>query len=84
MIDCTATPYDIAWTQNLVESINIGGVWMIPKNSSVWQRTGVSTVCQIVGDPTDETNLQVVVVMGVIGWSVGESKDDFKKDEESR
>jgi len=31
------TPYDLAWTQNLIDHLNDGGIWGVPRNNSVWK-----------------------------------------------
>ena len=49
---------DIAWVQNMINSLNEGGVWAIPMNNSAWKFYESKKTAELLyGDPTAPQNI---------------------------
>jgi|PlaIllAssembly_1097288.scaffolds.fasta_scaffold249197_2 hypothetical protein len=63
-------PSDIAWTQNLIDKMKDGGIWGIPRASSVWRFDKTNKVMvQIYGDADEPDNEALRIICPLIGWT---------------
>lgn len=66
-------PYDIWWTQNLIETLRDGAVWGIPRASSVWRLDKTNKVFTLIhGDPQAPDNHALRVILPMIGYTAAE------------
>lgn len=64
------TAFDIQWTRNLIDQMNDGGIWGIPRANSVWRFDKTNKVLiQIHGNPNEPDNKALRIICPLIGWT---------------
>jgi len=62
-------PSDIVWTRNLIEQLNEGAVWGIPRANSVWRLNKANKVFTLAfGDPNEPDNAALKIILPMIGY----------------
>lgn len=70
---------DLAWTENLVRQVRVGGAWIVPMNQSIWRIERHSVVHSgftlqyghailTCGDPEDDTNQRIAKTLEALSY----------------
>lgn len=63
-------PSDIQWTQKLINAMNDGGIWGIPRANSVWRFDKTNKVLTLIhGRFNEPDNKALRVICPLIGWT---------------
>lgn len=56
------------WTQRLIDTLNDGGTWMVPRSGTILRFDKVSRIANIVYEMTPDTSIKQVLT--AMGWTV--------------